>query len=357
MKNLKVNKFDIFVKQVIKENTEKIIMERNLLENMQEIIDCNNKKTSTIYQNRMPYIFCGLVESVFINEQQMQKVKEFGCGIIIEKNLVMVPAKNLVFDDRNLQNNSNSDLNKENSTFELFDVNFTLLNISDEYRKFLPKILKVKDFYTPINAKTREISDEERIINGWGILVLEYPIGEFLRFVIEEEQRKYIKKYKYISNSTDFHYIKIKNLDNKEVEASDILFLECKKNGNKLNSPDNKDIVSYSETVETYSFIETVYDMKFDENIIFLFDSDNESSVLPGPILAFYNRNYYLLGFNSNIVINLNEESSDIHRIALRFNKSINTMVSENIATLNSKNDKSIFLVDVSILIYILLGF
>ena len=210
MKKQKVNKFDIFVKQVIKENTEKIKMERNLLENMQEIIDCNNKKTSTVFQNRLPYIFCGLVESVFINEQQMQKVKEFGCGIIIDKNLVMVPAKNLIFDDRNLQS-SNNDLQKEGTSFELFDVNFTLLNISDEYRKFLPKILKVKDFYTPINAKTREISDEERIINGWGIIVLEYPIGEFLQFVIEEENSKYLKKYKYLSShQTDFHYIKIK---------------------------------------------------------------------------------------------------------------------------------------------------
>jgi len=356
MKKIRVNKFDQFVKQVIKENTEKIKMERNLLDNMQEIIDCNNKKTSTIYQNRLPYIFCGLVESVFINEQQMQKVKEFGCGIVIEKNLVMVPAKNLVFDDRNLQN-SNTDLQKENNTFELFDVNFTLLNISDEYRKYLPKILKVKDFYTPINANTREISDEERIINGWGIIVLEYPIGDFLHFIIQEETNKYIKKNKYINrNGADFHYIKIKNLDNKEVESSDILFLECKKNSNVINERESKDVISSSESIDTYSFIETVYDMKFDENIIFLFDSDKESSVLPGPILAFYNRNYYLLGFNSNIVINLNEESSDIHRIALRFNKSINTMVSENISTLNTKNEKCSFLIEVIYTVELLLN-
>ena len=153
-----------------------------------------------------------------------------------------------------------------------------------------------------------------------------------MQFVIEEETIKYLKKYKYQSgNHADFHYIKIKNLDNKEVEASDILFLECKKNTSTLQGQGDKEVISYSEAIETYSFIETVYDMKFDENIIFLFDSDKESSVLPGPILACYNRNYYLLGFNSNIVINLNEESSDIHRIALRFNKSINTMVTENI--------------------------
>jgi hypothetical protein len=357
------------INNTIKENTQKIKLEKKLSDEFQEILKSqtlNSGKSNTLYNNsthsqskfldQMPYILIGLVESTFIDEAKMQKVKEFGIGLVLESNIVLVQSKNLIFDNKNYPTETDIDTDQK-PNFKLFEVEFSLLNISAKYSKYLPKKLKVRDFFCPLDIENEEISDEDKILNGWGLILLEFPIGEFLRYIIEENKSIQSRDVKMrvqssSSNMEKESFVKLNYLDNRDLESTEIMFLE----GMGI------------EGEEMFQFVESNYDMKFDENLIFLDEikNNNEREIIPGIVIGKMNRKYYLVGINTNILISvndfneINEEENQNHkkdkkdknhnheqispptlqestnRMALRFNKNICNLIKSKILDIKS---------------------
>jgi hypothetical protein len=117
----------------------------------------------------MPYLLLGLVETIFLDEKKGKQQMVYGCGILIDKNVILLPAKNLVYDDsesseeedeeeeeqieenkEDKEKNDEKDKKKEKSNYNYFKIEFQPLNLSPEYRSYLPSSIKVIDHYTPI---------------------------------------------------------------------------------------------------------------------------------------------------------------------------------------------------------------
>lgn len=351
------------INNTIKQDTQKIVLEKKLTDEFQEILKSQSPNSisgnnSTCPKNskfldKMPYILVGLVESTFIDESKMQKVKEYGIGLVLESNIVLVPAKNLIFDNKNYPTDTESE---EKPNFKIFEVEFSLLNFSPKYSKYLPNKLKVRDFFCPLDIESDSISEEDKILNGWGLILLEFPIGEFLRFILEENkliENRNIKmrnnhEYNYNNEKEDF--VKLNFLENKDIESTEIMFLEG------IAESQN------SKSEEIFQFIESIYEMKFDENLIFLDEikKTNEKEIIPGIVIGKLNRKYYLIGINTNIIIstselkvmcedqsqnqekqndeNENSASKQEHtnRMALRFNKNICNLIKSKILDIKS---------------------
>lgn len=73
----------------------------------------------------MPYLIFGIVESIFVDEEKNEKTKEYGCAILIDSNVILLPSKNLIFDNQSFENeslnmeeenNEEEKNNKENNT-------------------------------------------------------------------------------------------------------------------------------------------------------------------------------------------------------------------------------------------------
>ena len=68
----------------------------------------------------MPYLIFGIVESIFVDEEKNEKTKEYGCAILIDSNVILLPSKNLIFDNQSFENESlnieEEKNNKENNT-------------------------------------------------------------------------------------------------------------------------------------------------------------------------------------------------------------------------------------------------
>ena len=196
--------------------------------------------------NKMPYLLFGVVESVFIDEDKSEKTKEYGCGILIDSSVVLIPSKNLIFDNSNFSTNenntnSNEENTKEKYNFKLFEIEFKPLNISPEFRSYLPKAIKVIDHYTPLSdpnlkeANSEENNDEDekednnntdsdkieidKLLNGWGLAFLEYPIGDVLNYVYSTQSKT--------TSQSIIDDLYIKHLSNSELEQCEISFLEC----------------------------------------------------------------------------------------------------------------------------------
>ena len=54
----------------------------------------------------MPYLIFGIVESIFVDEEKNEKTKEYGCAILIDSNVILLPSKNLIFDNQSFENES-----------------------------------------------------------------------------------------------------------------------------------------------------------------------------------------------------------------------------------------------------------
>ena len=284
----------------------------------------SSKPESTMpnpFLNQLPYIFTGVVESIFLNEKKMKKVREYGCGLIINSNKVLVSSKNLIKE-------VGQDETKED--YKLCAISFELINISVKYRKALPVRFRADNYYCPMEIESFDSNDEaERIAFGWGIISLDYPVGDIVKFIVdsEAESRRELSKFSYVRCS--------KSVDDEDLV--NLMFLECRRVETKA-LPDTND------SIETYEFVKNSYEIKYDDRMMFLTkEGIIEDNVLPGPILAYDNRHYYLVGLNTTNIFEdqAEEEVESVSRVALRFNDKIIGKLREN--SPNLKNSEFIF--------------
>ena len=317
--------------------------------------------------NKMPYLLFGTVESIFVDEEKSEKTKVYGCAILIDSSIILLPAKNLIFDNSSFETGENEEKKNEKDekkekeekyNFKLFEVEFKPLNISPEYRSYLPKSIKVIDHYTPLNNQesdysnennknneSNEKSDEDKLLNSWGLAFLEYPIGDVINYIYSCNNAfpSYLKGMKqkklndpFDENNKIMNDIFIKNLTNDELEKSDIHFLECfpRNNNNNLttmNNTENQQTQSLQgsnnlnnnnnntnediEVTSLYDFYESYYNMNFDTKLIYLKnpyqDLKFEEDILPGFIIGEYMKKYYLLGMNTNTMIKFSMDEEE----------------------------------------------
>ena len=287
-KQLQMNQI---IRNAIKINTFKLINQRNKTQDFKEsfkpyslyenLVDDSNRHLL----NQMPYLLFGLVETIFIDEKNEKQKFVYGCGLLIDTNIILVPAKNLVYDDsdsldeeseednqneENKKNEKNENENeneqkkeKEKNNYIFLKNEFKPLNLSPEYRSYLPNSIKIIDHYTPIkqndniynsstsSLKDKEVktdsnkkeeetvkTDSENAGNSWGIAYLEYPVGDIINYIYNKTKinQTYSNKYSInrkknkndiYENSSIFDKIKIDNLSDDELTKTEIIFLEC----------------------------------------------------------------------------------------------------------------------------------
>ena len=297
-KQLKLNQI---IKDAIQKNTIKLINQRKKTEDFKESFKPNSLYENLVDDsnrhlvNQMPFLLFGLVETIFLEEKKGKQQIVYGCGILIDTNVILVPAKNLVFDesesledesDEEEQNEENKEKNenenekkkekdkdqekekdkdkdKEKNNYNIFKIEFKPLNLSPEYRSYLPSSIKVVDHYTPMNQndnnynsstsslKDKEVktdsnkkeeetvkTDGEKVGNSWGIAFLEYPVGDIINYIYNKSKvnplfsnkysinRKKKNIFSYEDNSI-FDKIKIDNLTDDELTKTEFFFLEC----------------------------------------------------------------------------------------------------------------------------------
>ena len=289
-KQLQMNQI---IRNAIKINTFKLINQRNKTQDFKEsfkphslyenLVDDSNRHLL----NQMPYLLFGLVETIFIDEKNEKQKFVYGCGLLIDTNIILVPAKNLVYDDsdsldeeseednqneenKKKEKNENENENeneqkkeKEKNNYIFLKNEFKPLNLSPEYRSYLPNSIKIIDHYTPIkqndniynsstsSLKDKEVktdsnkkeeetvkTDSENAGNSWGIAFLEYPVGDIINYIYNKTKINptYSNKYSInrkknkndiYENNSIFDKIKIDNLSDDELTKTEIIFLEC----------------------------------------------------------------------------------------------------------------------------------
>ena len=101
-KQLQMNQI---IRNAIQINTLKLINQRAKTLDFKESFKPNSLYDNLVDDsnrhlvNQMPYLLFGLVETIFLNEKNGKQKYVYGCGILIDTNIILVPAKNLVYDD------------------------------------------------------------------------------------------------------------------------------------------------------------------------------------------------------------------------------------------------------------------
>ena len=287
-KQLQINQI---IRNAIQLNTIKLINQKKKTDDFKESLKPNSLYQNLVDEsnshllNQMPYLLFGLVETIFLDEKKGKQQCVYGCGILIDSNVILLPAKNLVYDEsesseeedeeeeeeeqneenkENKEKNEENDKKKEKSNYNFFKIDFQPLNLSPEYRSYLPSSIKVVDHYTPINEndniynsstsslKDKDVktesnkkeeetikNDAEKISNSWGLAFLEYPVGDIINYIYHKTKisptfsNKYSinKKNKnnnnYYENNSILEKVKIDNLSDDELTKTEFFFLEC----------------------------------------------------------------------------------------------------------------------------------
>ena len=284
-KQLQMNQI---IRNAIQINTLKLINQRAKTLDFKESFKPNSLYDNLVDDsnrhlvNQMPYLLFGLVETIFLNEKNGKQKYVYGCGILIDANIILLPAKNLVYDssedteeeseeEEQVDENKEKEKKEENekkekddkNNYNFFKIEFQPLNLSPEYRSYLPSSIKVIDHYTPMNQndniynsstsslkdkdiKTDSNKKEEETVktesekdgNAWGIAFLEYPVGDIINYIYKKTKisptysNKYSinrknKNFNSEENNSIFDKIKIDNLSDEELTKTEFFFLEC----------------------------------------------------------------------------------------------------------------------------------
>ena len=271
------------IKESIQQNTYNILNQRNQSEYLKELIKPNSLYDNLVDEsnmhvvNKMPFLLFGLVKTIFLEDKTGQQQTIYGCGILIDSNVILLSAQNLIYDDNETspeeeeeeeededkgeENKKNEKEKKEKNNYNFFSIEFQPLNLSPEYRSYFPRSIKVIDHYTPMNQneniykpdsnikedegksdfnKIEEKTvknDMDKVGNRWGIGYLEYPVGDIINYIYKKtkvnptKMNKYmIKRNKNKINFDDesiFDKLKIDNLTEEELAKTDFIFLEC----------------------------------------------------------------------------------------------------------------------------------
>ena len=296
------------IKESIQQNTFNILNQRNQSEYLKELVKPNSLYDNLITEsnmhvvNQMPFLLFGLVKTIFLEEKTGQQQIIYGCGILIDSNVILLSAQNLIYDDNETtpeeeedeeeedddkkdENKNNEKEKKEKSNYNFFKIEFQPLNLSPEYRSYFPRSIKVIDHYTPMNQneniykpdsnikedeaksdfnKIEEKTvknDGDKISNAWGIGYLEYPVGDIINYIYKKtkinptKMNKYmIKRNKNKINSDEesiFDKLKIDNLTEEELAKTDFIFLECfTRNNEDESEEDSEETANNNENQE-----------------------------------------------------------------------------------------------------------
>ena len=97
------------IKESIQQNTFNILNQRNQSEYFKELIKPNSLYDNLVDEsnmhvvNQMPFLLFGLVKTVFLEDKTGQQQIIYGCGILIDSNVILIPAQNLIYDDNDAQ--------------------------------------------------------------------------------------------------------------------------------------------------------------------------------------------------------------------------------------------------------------
>ena len=301
-------KLNQIIKESIQQNTFNILNQRNQSEYLKELVKPNSLYDNLITEsnmhvvNQMPFLLFGLVKTIFLEEKTGQQQIIYGCGILIDSNVILLSAQNLIYDDNETtpeeeedeeeedddkkdENKNNEKEKKEKSNYNFFKIEFQPLNLSPEYRSYFPRSIKVIDHYTPMNQneniykpdsnieedeaksdfnKIEEKTvknDGDKISNAWGIGYLEYPVGDIINYIYKKtkinptKMNKYmIKRNKNKINSDEesiFDKLKIDNLTEEELAKTDFIFLECfTRNNEDESEEDGEETANNNENQE-----------------------------------------------------------------------------------------------------------
>ena len=271
------------IKESIQQNTYNILNQRNQTEYLKEL-----GKQHSLYDNlvddsnahvvnKMPFLLFGLVKTIFLEDKTGQQQIIYGCGILIDSNVILLSAQNLIYDDNEAspeeeeeeeedddkgeENKNIEKEKKEKSSYNFFSIEFQPLNLSPEYRSYFPRSIKVIDHYTPMNQNENiyqpdsNIKEEEgksdfnkieektvkndgdKVGNLWGIGYLEYPIGDIINYLYKKTKINPTKMNKYMikrnknkinyDEESIFDQLQIDNLTDEELAKTDFIFLEC----------------------------------------------------------------------------------------------------------------------------------
>ena len=287
------------------------------------------KNTDSIFNNKIPFIYIGVVTSIFINSKTFVKYEDYNIGILIESNIVLV--------------NYNAFISSKEE-FEILDLSFKLLNLTKKYLDLLPNYLRVKDYYTPfniVNYKNLNKSNfqDEILSNGWGIISLELPLGDILNYITLDINNKKNKMLGIYSGNiyNEIKYAKLKPMNDDDISNSKILFCEGIFNNSSTNSIDFK-VEDYSITLDESLFLLSNSNKKpTEERSSSVFDNN-----IPGIIISHSNYINYIIGISLNIDIELENESNK-YKLGLRITKEIYRNILENIEQLKKNSTYLIY--------------
>ena len=286
------------IKESIQQNTFNILNQRSRSEYLKELVKPNSLYDNLVDDsnihvvNKMPFLLFGLVKTIFLEEKTGQQQIIYGCGILIDSNVILLSAQNLIYDDnessheeeeeeeeeddKKEENKKNEKEKKEKNNYSFFKIEFQPLNLSPEYRSYFPRSIKIIDHYTPLNQNENifksdsNIKEEEgksdfnkieeektvkndvdKVGNGWGIGYLEYPVGDLINYIYKKtkinptKMNKYmIKRNKNKYNFDDesiFNQLKIDNLSDEELAKTDFIFLEALTRANDENTEEEEE--------------------------------------------------------------------------------------------------------------------
>jgi hypothetical protein len=140
------------IKESIQQNTYNILNQRNQAEYLKEL-----GKQHSLYDNlvddsnahvvnKMPFLLFGLVKTIFLEDKTGQQQIIYGCGILIDSNVILLSAQNLIYDDNEAspeeeeeeeedddkgeENKNIEKEKKEKSSYNFFSIEFQPLNLS-----------------------------------------------------------------------------------------------------------------------------------------------------------------------------------------------------------------------------------
>ena len=152
------------IKNSIQQNTFNLLNQRNKSEYLKELVKPNSLYDNLVDDsnmhvvNKMPFLLFGLVKTIFLEDKTGQQQIIYGCGILIDSNVVLLSAQNLIYDDNETsneeeeeeeeedekkeENKKNEKEKKEKNSYSFFKIEFQPLNLSPEYRSYSRGVLK-----------------------------------------------------------------------------------------------------------------------------------------------------------------------------------------------------------------------
>ena len=308
------------IKESIQQNTFNILNQRGKAEYLKELVKQNSLYDNLVDEsnmhvvNKMPFLLFGLVKTIFLEDKTGQQQIIYGCGILIDSNVILLSAQNLIYDDNETSNEEeeeeeeedekgeekkNEKEKKEKSNYSFFKIEFQPLNLSPEYRSYFPRSIKVIDHYTPMNQneniyksdsnikedegktdfnKIEEKTvknDGDKIGNMWGIGYLEYPVGDIINYIYKKTKKSPTKMNKFMikRNQNKFNYdeesifdqLKINNLSDEELAKTDFIFLEALTRANEDATEEEEDTANINENQEQQNNNENQINKENDE--------------------------------------------------------------------------------------------